>query len=79
MLICSRLIVSISASIVRLASVCLNLLPCEIGLLGLYAAGHPTLEESMVTLRGLLSSEIFRHSRAMTDLDTGVTSITSIA
>jgi hypothetical protein len=33
----------------------------------------------MVTLRGFLSSEVLRSGRAMTDLNTGVTDITSIA
>ena len=79
MLVSGRLIVSISASIVLLASVCLDHLPGEIGSLGLHAVGHLTLEEPMVTLIVFLGFEIFRLDRTMTDLKTGVTSITSIA
>jgi hypothetical protein len=75
----TRLVVGKSASIVRLASVRLNLLSGKIGLLSLRAAGHPTLEEPVVALGGFLGSEIFRRSKAMTDLDTGVTSVASIA
>jgi hypothetical protein len=43
-----------SASILRLASVNLNLLSCKIGSLGPHAVGHPKLEEHMVTLKGFV-------------------------
>ena len=79
MLVHGRLILSISASIVRLASERLNLLPRNVIALCLTALGHPTLEKSMIALRGFLGSKIFRSCRTMTDLDTGITSVASIA
>lgn len=78
-LVCSRLVVSIGTSILLTASVGLNFLPRNVIPLSLYALRDPTLEVSMITLRGVLGSEVLRYGRAMTDLNTGVTKITSIA
>lgn len=68
------IVVSVRASVVLLAPVVLNSLLGDIVSLGLHAVGHLTLEELMVALIGLLSFEIFRRSRAMTDLHRGVAS-----
>jgi hypothetical protein len=50
----SRLILTKSASIVRLASVVLDLRPCTMSSPSLHTVGHPTLKASMVALRGFI-------------------------
>jgi hypothetical protein len=79
-LVCSRLVVSICTSVLLTASVGLDLLPRDVIPLSLHALRDPTtLEVSMITLGGVLGSEVLRSGRTMTDLNTGVTNITSIA
>ena len=74
------LVVSMCTPVVFPRSDSVDLLPCDIIPLGQSAIGElVALEEPVVTLSGLFSPEVFHRGRAVTDLDTRVTSTASVA